>query len=97
MLVIEEVGAADLQAQWRAQRVRRPRTVAKNLAKKLRCAKARAEFMDVFVTDMALHRWTSVLPSSLNYQLNLKVLQSTYDPLLMHFVNSDEIAQWPSR
>lgn len=94
MLAIEEVEAAYLQAQWRAQGVRRPRTVANNLAKELKCAKARAESMDVFATDMALHQRTSMLPRSLDYQFNLRELQRTYEALLLHCVNSDEIAQW---
>lgn len=94
MLAIEEVESADTQAQFRALGVRKPRTVAKNLAKELKCAKVRAESMRIFVTDIALHRRTYTLPRNLNYQFNLRELQRAYEALLMHCVNSVEVAQW---
>jgi hypothetical protein len=50
MLVIEEVGASDLQEHLRSQGVRRTGTLANNLAKELECAKAMAELMGVIVT-----------------------------------------------
>lgn len=94
MLLIDEVGAHELQEQLRTLGVRQPRTVAKNLAKELKCAKAKAESMNAFVTDMDLHQRTYALPRHLNYQFNLRELQRAYEALLMHCANSVEVALW---
>ncbi|WP_293661688.1 hypothetical protein [Rhodoferax sp. OV413] len=94
MLVIEEVGAEHLQCQLRSQGVRRPVTVANDLAKELKGARAMAESMGICVTDQALHRRVHELPRSLNYQFNLRELHRAYEALLADSATSDEVSGW---
>jgi hypothetical protein len=94
MLVLDEVSASKLKAELRAQGVRQLGTVANNLAKELKCAKAMAESMGIVVTDEALSLRTNELTRGLSYQCNLRELQRTYEALMMESAPSKDAAEW---